>query len=81
MGRLDEYTRAVTGIGLATAGAAVIEVKQDLQGFLNDRVRLATFDVYHEPDPASLMFELRVVQPLRCWWPGSPNLTAITYHI
>jgi hypothetical protein len=81
MGRLNENAGAVAGISLTTAGTAVIEVEQDLEGLLNDRMRLATFDVNHEPDPARLMFELRVVQPLRCWWPGSPNLTAIICHM
>jgi hypothetical protein len=81
MRRLDENTGAITGVGFATASTAVIQVEQNLKGLLNDCVRLATFDVYHEPDPAGFMLELRVVQPLRCWWPGSPNLTAIICHI
>ena len=62
--RLDENARAVAGIGLATAGAAVIQVQQYLQRLLNDGMGLPALDVDHEAYAAGLMFKLRVVQAL-----------------
>ena len=62
--RLDEDARAVAGIGLAAARAAMVQVQQHLQGLLDDGVGLPAFDVGHESHPAGLVLELRIVQAL-----------------
>ena len=62
--RLDEDARAVAGVGLAAARAAVVQVQQDLQGLLNDGMGLPALDVGHESHAAGLVLELRVVQAL-----------------
>ena len=62
--QLDQNAGAVAGIGLATAGAAVVQVQQHLQGLLNDGVGLPALDVDHEAHAAGLVLELRIVQAL-----------------
>ncbi len=64
MRHLDEHARAVAGIGLAAAGAAVIEVAQHLDGLLEDAVRFAALDVDDEAHAAGLVLEPRVVETL-----------------
>ena len=61
---LDEHAGAVAGVGLAAAGAAMIEVAQHLDGLLQDAVRLAALDVDDEADAAGLVLEPRIVEPL-----------------
>jgi len=64
MRHLHQYARAVTGVFLAAASAAVIEILQDRQGLLDDFVRFYAFDVDDEPDAASIMLETRIIQTL-----------------
>jgi hypothetical protein len=64
MRHLHEDAGAVTRIDLATTGAAVIQVLQDLDRLFDDAVRFAPFYVNYEANAARLMFELRVVEPL-----------------
>ena len=61
---LDQHARPVAGVDLAAAGATVVEVLQDLDGLLEDKVRLAPLDVDHEADATGVVLELRVVEPL-----------------
>ena len=61
---LNENARAVAGVGLATAGAAVVQVQQHLQRLLNNRVGLPALDVDHEPHATGFMLEPRVVKTL-----------------
>jgi len=61
---LDQNSGAVARIGFATASASVIEVKQDLQGLLNNRMGFATLNVDDEANAAGFVFELRIVQAL-----------------
>ena len=56
--------RAVAGVGLAAAGAAMVEVAQDLQGLLHDLVGLAALHVDDEADAAGVVLELRIVKAL-----------------
>jgi hypothetical protein len=63
MRHLDEDARAVAGVRLAAARAAMVEVHQDLQ-----RVRHSWWDfalhVDDEAQAAGVVLELRVVKPL-----------------
>ena len=53
--RLDQDAGAVAGVDLAAAGAAVLQVLQDLQRLAHDGVRLAPFDVDDEADAAGVV--------------------------
>ncbi len=64
VGHLQQHAGAVAGVDLAAAGAAVVEVLQDLDGLLEDPVGLVPLDVDDEADAAGVVLELRVVQPL-----------------
>ena len=81
MRHLDENARAVAGIGLAAAGAAVVQVQQHLQGLLDDRVGLPALDVDDEPDAAGLVLELRVVKALFGRGMGPRRLAAIIFTV
>jgi len=61
---LHENARAVAGVLLATAGAAVFQVVQDLERIADDVVRLAIFEIDHEADAAGVVFVARIVQAL-----------------
>src|SRR6185312_5171875 len=61
---LDEDACSVAGIGLAAAGAPVIEVAQHLDRLLENAMRHAPFDVDDEAHTAGLVLEPRVVEPL-----------------
>ena len=52
----DEDARAIAGVRLAAARAAVLQVDQDLQRLLHDRVRAAPLDVRDEADAARIVF-------------------------
>ena len=64
VGGLDQDASAIAGVGLAAAGAAVIQVHQHLQRLLDDGVGLPALDVNHKANAAGLVLELRVVQTL-----------------
>ena len=49
----------------AAAGAAMIEILQDLERLLQDPMRLAALDVDDETDAAGIVLEARVVESLR----------------
>ena len=65
VGHLKEDARAVTGIGLATTSAAVLQVKQDLQGVLDDFVGLAILQIGDKTHAAGVMFVRRIIKSLR----------------
>ena len=62
---LDEDAGAVAGVGLRSAGAAVLEVAQQAQALLDDVVRLASAEVDDKADAARVLLVLRVVKSLR----------------
>ena len=72
---LDQDAGAVAGVGLAAAGAAVLQVDQDLQAALDDAVRRAALDVDDEADAAGVVLvapDRRVRPPagvlqMTCW--------------
>ena len=61
---LHEYARAVAGVGLATARAPVVEVKQDGDGLPDDFMGLPALDVDDKSHAARVVFKLRVVKTL-----------------
>ena len=58
---LNEDAGAVAGVDLAPAGAAMLQVFQDLQRLTHDRVRLPAFDVDDEADAAGVVLVLGIV--------------------
>ena len=64
MRHLQQDAGAVAGVDLAAAGAAMIEVLEDLDALLDDGVRFAALDVHDEADAAGVMLELRVIEAL-----------------
>ncbi len=62
--RLDENARAIAGVGLAAASAAMVEIQENLKCLADDRVRLLAFDIDDEADPAGFVFEAWIVQAL-----------------
>ena len=62
VGDLNQDARAVAGVHLAPARAAVLQVLEDLKRLLKDRVRFAAFDVDDETDAAGVVLVARVVQ-------------------
>ena len=64
--QLHEDARAISRVLIATAGAAMLEVLEDLEPALNGRVALTPAHVGHEPNPARVPLEGRVVEsPVR----------------
>ena len=61
---LQQHAGAVAGVHLRAAGAAVVQIREDLQALLQDRVRFAALDVDDEADAAGVMLEGGVVQTL-----------------
>jgi len=64
VGCLDEDAGAVAGIRLATAGPAVVQVYEHLDGLFDDGVRLLPLHVDNKPHPTRFVLELRIVQSL-----------------
>ena len=77
VGHLDEDPRPVPRVDLATAGAPMEEVLQDGQGLGDDPVGLPALDVHHEPDPATVVLESGIVQPL----PGRHSRSHQVIHV
>ncbi len=61
---LEEDARAVSGVGLAAAGAPMAQVVQDGQGLSDDLVRLFPLDVDHEADAAGVVLMPGIVKAL-----------------
>jgi hypothetical protein len=56
---LNQYASAISGFGVAAAGASVSQVDQDFQRLVNYLVRLDAFDVGYHAHAAAIV--------LRCW--------------
>jgi hypothetical protein len=63
--QLDQDARTVAHQLVGTDRAAVVEVLEDLQPLLDDRVRFLALDVGHETDTARVVFVRRVVETVR----------------
>ena len=70
---LEEDAGAVTGFGIATAGAAMGEVDQNLDALAHDLVGAHALDAGDEADAAGIVLVARIVKSLRrrqtgwCW--------------
>jgi hypothetical protein len=64
MRHLQEDAGAIAGVGLAAAGAAMVEVLQHLDRLLQDLVRLPPFDIDHKADATGVVLEPGIVQSL-----------------
>ena len=62
VGNLDQNSRAIAGLRIAPASAAMRQIDQNLYAFQNDVVRLPALDAGDKPDAASVMLMLRAVQ-------------------
>jgi len=62
IGHLHEHTRAVAGIRLRPAGAAVQQVEQDLQALFDDGMGFPALDVHNEADAACVVLVARIVE-------------------
>ena len=64
---LHENPGSVSRVGLATTGAAMVEVNEHAQTLLDDFVGLASLDINHETDATGVMLEPRIVKALFRW--------------
>jgi hypothetical protein len=58
---LDQHTRAITGLRIATAGAPVREIDENLNTLQNDIVALRPGNIGHETNPAGIVLVARIV--------------------
>ena len=65
MRNLDEHAAAVAGFRIGTDRAAMIEIEQDFETLLDDRMRFAVLHVGNEADAAGIVLAPRVVKALR----------------
>jgi hypothetical protein len=61
---LDQDAGAVAGVGLAAAGAAVVQVHQDGERLLDDVMRTLALHLADESDATGIVLELRIVKTL-----------------
>ena len=61
---LDQNARAVAGLRIATASAAMRQVDQNLDALQDDVVRFAPLDIGDKPDAAPVVLMLRAVESL-----------------
>ena len=63
---LDQYARAIAGLRIAAASAAVRQIDQNLDALQNDVVRFLAVDVGDKADAAGVVLVGRIVKSLRC---------------
>ena len=68
VGHLNDDAGAIARVLLASARAAMFQVDEDLQRFLDDIVGAPSFDVHNEADTARVVFGVGVVQTLSGRW-------------
>ena len=61
---LHENARAIAGVFLAAAGAAMVEIHQNLDGVLDDLVGLPALDIDQKADATGVVLEPRIVKTL-----------------
>ena len=62
---LDEHAAAVAGLRIGTDRAAVIEIEQNFEALLDERMRFAVLHVGNEADAAGIVLAPRIVKALR----------------
>ncbi|EXI75851.1 MAG: hypothetical protein AW07_00779 [Candidatus Accumulibacter sp. SK-11] len=78
IGKLDQDPGAVTHQGIGADRAAVIEVLQDQQPLLDDRVTLLAPDLRDETDATCVVLVGRVVEALPFWYGGIHHSRILT---
>ena len=81
VGNLQQDAGAVAGRFVGPGRPAVHEVQQHLLAVLDDGVVAASRDVHDGPDPARIVFPLRIVQTLGLWWGGFHVVTVLSVFI
>jgi len=61
MWRLKEYSRAVTGVRLTTAGAAMLQVQENLNRLFNNARRLPPSNVSDKTNTTGIMLMRRII--------------------
>ena len=61
---LNQNARAIAGLRIAAAGAAMRQIDQNLNALQDDVVRLPALDIGDKADAASVMLVLRAVKSL-----------------
>src|SRR5690606_6624553 len=67
VGDLNQDAGAVARVGLATAGAAMLEIPEDLDALADDVVRPASLEMDDEADAAGVLLVLGIVKALSLW--------------
>ena len=62
MGKLEQQARAVTGVRIASAGAAMLQVDQHTDGIANDGVRFLAAQIRHDTHAARVVLIGRIVE-------------------
>jgi hypothetical protein len=75
---LDRDARAVSRVGVTTAGPTMREVDEDLNSLGDDVMGLTALDVGNETNPAGVALEARMVEALG---PGQTRRYNIILHI
>jgi hypothetical protein len=70
MGNLQENPSSITSVGISSLRAAMGEVLQHLKALAHDVMGLLPFDVDDKPNPAGILFVLRIIEPLLARQPG-----------
>ena len=65
MWNLDEHTAAVTGFRVGTDRTTVVEIEQNFETLLDERVRFPILHVGNKADAAGIVLAPRVVKALR----------------
>ena len=64
VGKLEQQPRPVARVGIASAGAAMLEVYQHADGVADDVVGLLAIEIRNDTDAARVVLIGRIVQPL-----------------
>src|SRR5699024_6276104 len=67
---LHEDAGAIARISLCTCRAAVLQIDQGLDALVHDVAGGASMHIRDECDTTGILFEFRVVEPLRAWNQG-----------
>ena len=64
MRNLNQNSRTVAGIDLATLGSAMLQIDENLKRLADYRIGLASEHIDDKSDSATVVFKLRIVQTL-----------------
>ena len=73
MGNLRQHAAAIAQRLIRAGGTAMIQVDENLQPLLQNRMAFAIVEVRHKADSAGIMLVRRVIKPLRLGQKRVPN--------